>query len=154
MRTLFLLILFCLRSGAAHPPHIVLPGYFSCQGTLLEKSGHALTYYAKTQAECRTGQLVLAFEKRLSARTDRTRFKIVDTVHVRAAVPGHEVDITYCSMATGKPRQYFVLYRRVPAADKRYLPYPRRAWGVNAQGQLVEVSVKSLRCLNNDYGAN
>ncbi|WBA44001.1 hypothetical protein [Hymenobacter canadensis] len=151
---LFLLILFYLNSGAARPPRIVLPGYFSCQGALLEESGNSLACYAKTQAECRNGQLVLAFEKRLSARTDRARFEIIDTVHVRTAVPGREVHITYCSTATGKPRQYFVLYKWVPAADKRYLPYPRRAWGVNAQGQLVEVSVKSLRCLNNDYGAD
>ena len=154
MRVLFLLTLFCLSSGTPRPPRIVLPGYFSCQGALLQESGNALACYAKTQAECRNGQLVLAFEKRLSARTARARFEIVDTVRVRTAVPGRRMDITYCSTATGKPQQYFVMYKWVPAADKRYLPHPRRAWGANTQGQLVEVPVKSLRCLNSDYGAD
>ena len=154
MRLLFLLPLFFLSSGAPRPPRIVLPGYFTCQSVLLEESGNALVCYAKTQRACRNGPLVLAFEKRMSPRTDRTRFEIVDTVRVTTAVPARELAITFCSTATGKPRQYFVLYKWVPAANKRHLPHPRRAWEVNAQGRLVEVPVKTLRCLNNDYGAN
>lgn len=154
MRVLLLLPLFFFSSGAPRPPRIALPGYFSCRSALVLASGNALACYAKTQAECRNGQLVLAFEKRVSARTDRPRFEIVDTVRVTTAAPGREIDVTYCSMATGKPQQYFVLYKRVPAADKRNLPYVRRAWGVNAQDHLVEVPVKTLRCLNNDYGAD
>ena len=153
MRLLFLL-LFLFGSGAPRPPRIVLPGYFSCHSALLEASGNGLACYARTQQQCRTGPRVLAFEQRVSSRTDRARFAIADTVRVPAQAPGREIAITYCATATGKPEQYFVLYNRVPAADKRYLHHPQRAWGVNAQGRLVEVPVKTLRCLNNDYGAN
>ncbi|OWP61542.1 hypothetical protein CDA63_18945 [Hymenobacter amundsenii] len=153
MRSWLLLPLFFLTSGTPRSPRIVLPGYFTCRGALMLESGNGLSCYAKTQAACQNGQLVLAFERRLSPRTARARFEIADTVHLRVAAPQRQVDITYCSAATGKPRQYFVLYKRVPAAEKRYLPYPLRAWGVSAQGHLVEVPVKSLRCLNNDYGA-
>jgi hypothetical protein len=154
MRVLLLLPLFLFSSGTPRPPRIALPGYFCCRSALLSASGNALACYAKTQAACRNGPLVLAFEQRLSARPDRPRVAIVDTVRVTTAAPAREIDITYCLMATGKPQPYFVLYQRVPAADKRYLPSPRRAWGVNAQGNLVEVPVKTLRCLNNDYGAD
>lgn len=149
-----LLLLFLLGSGAPRPPRIVLPGYFSCRSALLEASGNALVCYARTQDACRNGTLVLAFEQRVSAPADRARFAIVDTVHLRVAELTREVDITSCATATGQSRQYFVLYKWVPAGDKRYLPYPRRAWGVTAQGRLVEVPVKTLRCLNNDYGAD
>ena len=155
MRLLFLLLFF-FGSGVPRPPRIVLPGYFTCHSALLAESGNGLVCYAKTQAECRNGHLVLAVEQRVSPRTDRARFEIVDTVRVSTAAPSRVVDITYCSTATGKPRQYFVLYKWGPAAaaDKRFLPYPQRAWGVNAQGHLVEVPVKTLKCLNNDYGAD
>ncbi|MBF9238068.1 hypothetical protein I2I05_11745 [Hymenobacter sp. BT683] len=153
MRVLLLLPFCFLTFGARRPPRLVLPGYFACRSALLEDSGNALACYAQTQQQCRNGQLVLAFEQRLTARTERARFAIVDTVRVTTAAPRREVDITYCAAATGKPQLYFVLYQGAPAAPKRYLPFPLRAWGVNAQGHLVEVPVKSLRCLNNDYGA-
>lgn len=153
MRVLFLLPLCLLGSRAPRPARILLPGYFSCQSALLEESGHALACYAKTQQQCRNGHLVLSFEKRVPARTARIQWAIVDTVHITTAGPGCALTISYCASPTGKPRQYFVLYKWA-SADKRYLSEPRRAWGVNAQDHLVEVPVKNLRCLNNDYGAD
>jgi hypothetical protein len=153
MRLLLLPLLFLLGSSAP-PPRIVLPGYFACRSSLLEESGHALVCYAKTQQECRNGSLILAFEKRVSSPPDRARYEIVDTVRVTTAVSSREVDITYCSTVSGKRRQYFVLFKGVPAAQNQYLPQLRRAWSVNAQDHLVEVPVRTLQCLNNDYGAD
>lgn len=153
MRLLLLPMLLLLGSSPP-PPRIVLPGYFACRSSLLEESGYALVCYAKTQQECRNGTLILAFEKRVSSPHARPRYEIVDTVRVTTAVPSREADITYCSTLSGKRRQYFVLFKREPAAEKQYLPLVRRAWSVNAQDHLVEVPVRTLRCLNNDYGAD
>lgn len=154
MRLLFLPLIFLLGSSAPRPPRIVLAGYFACRSSLLEESGNALVCYAKTQDACRNGTLILAFEKRVSSANDRPRYEIIDTVHVTTAVPSREADITYCSTASGKRRQHFVLFKWVPAPEKQYLPHIRRAWGVNAQNHLVEVPVRTIQCLNNDYGAD
>ena len=154
VRLLLLPLIFLVSSGTPRPPRILLTGYFACRSSLLGETGNALVCYAKTQGECRNGTLVLAFEKRVPSPNSQIHYEIVDTAHVTTAVPGREVDITYCSTARDRPRQYFVLFKWTAASGKQHLSNLQRAWGVNAQDRLVKVPVKALQCLNNDYGAD
>ncbi|MCI1187018.1 hypothetical protein MON38_06275 [Hymenobacter sp. DH14] len=153
MKILLLPLALLLGYAAPKPPRIQLKGYFSCQSSLIASTGDALTCYARTQRECRNGEVVLAFEKRLGKRDAKAVFGIVDTIHVRTATPGRYLTITSCTTAGGQPRQYFVLFRS-DAASKEYLGSIIRVWGVNAQNQLVTVPVKNIKCLNDDYGAD
>lgn len=132
---------------------IVLPGYFSCQGSLLTPNQNAaFTCYAPTQRGCQKGAVILAYETRVGSPTGKGSFTIADTIRLTLRYPNNNLSISSCAAGTGPPRQYFVLCKD-DALGKKYLRNVLRIWGVNAQGKLVELPVKTLRCLNDDFGA-
>jgi hypothetical protein len=150
MKLFLLPLALWLSSPPVKAPLIELKGYFACLGSLLLPAGNtSLACYASTQRSCRNGVLVLAYEKRVNKSTEKTRFAIVDTVRLHVSAPRHEVMITSCSGASGKTSQYFVLFQADESGSK-YLHAVQRVWGVSAQGQLVEVPAKTLKCLNQD----
>ncbi|GAB3590470.1 hypothetical protein [Hymenobacter daeguensis] len=153
MKLLLLPLAFLLHCFAPRPPRIDLSGYVVCQSAMMEASFDRLTTYARTQHDCRNGEVVLAFEKRLSKPTEKAEFEIADTVHVRMSAARQILHITTCKGSAGKPRLYFVLATDTPD-NPRYLRRIRRAWGLNAQHQLVPVPIKTIECLNPDYGAD
>jgi hypothetical protein len=77
----------------------------------------------------------------------------VDTVHVTAAGDNRWVSIANCVGTSGKPRQYFVLFKKTDSSEAHYLHHVLRVWMVSTQGKLVEVPTKTVKCLNDDYGA-
>ena len=152
MKMLLLPLALLLGYGANPPAPIQLKGYFCCQGSLLEETGDAMSCYARTQRDCRNGTVILAFEKRRSPRNEKAVFEITDTVHVKTAVPARCLALTTCTTGPGKPRHYFVLFAS-DTNNKKCLPHIRRAWGVNAQNHLIAVPVATIKCLNEDDGA-
>lgn len=145
---------FLLGCSAQSAPGIGLKGYFACQAALDEKTGDALACYARTQSGCRNGQVVLAFEKRLSRRDAKAVYQIVDTVHMSAAGPNEEVTLARCTAADGEIHPYFVVFKPNAAPGQKYPANIRHVWGVSAQHKLVEMPLKTLRCLNDDFGAD
>ena len=132
---------------------IVLPGYFSCQASLLTQNQKAaFACYAPTQLGCQKGEVILAYETRGGSSVGAGPFTIVDTVRIRLRYPNNNLSISRCAAGAGAPRQYFVLCKD-DALGKKYLRNVLRIWGVNAQGKLVELPIKTLRCLNDDFGA-
>ena len=147
-----LALLLCHR--APGPPPIVLKGYWACESALLEDTGDALVCYASAQRACRHGQVILAFEKRVSKRDEKPVFEILDTVHVRTAGPNNELAITRCTATNGKARLYFVLFNNTSPNSSKTLRNIKRLWGVSARNQLVAVPGKAIKCLNSDFGAD
>jgi len=150
-----LLLLLALLLGPPAPvaPIIRLEGYFSCQGGLLTPQGNAaFACYARTQHDCQNGTVILAYERRVSTPAEKTRFAIVDTVRLKIHYPTNSLSIGSCTDATGKLRKYFVLCGQDNLGEK-YLRHVLRVWGVDAQGHLVELPIKKLNCLNDDFGA-
>jgi len=146
------LLLFSLFSYfTSLAPGIELTGYFSCAGSLLEETGDALSIYARTQRTCNKGEVILAAEKRLSSRAQKAVFTITDTLHLHLSA-NMQLAIARCTTTSGKTHQYFVLSRGTTASERQYLSNIKRVWGVNAQHRLVPVPVKTVKCLNNDYG--
>lgn len=153
MKLLLLPLALLLGHPTPNPPKITLKGYFACQSHLIEATGDALITYARTQRDCRNGEVILAFEKNLSKRNERAVFEIVDTVHIKTTAASNTLYITSCTAANGKTQQYFVLANHT-ADNPKQLRSIRRVWGVNAQNQLVPVPAKTIKCLNPDYGAD
>jgi hypothetical protein len=134
-------------------PVIELPGYFSCRASLLTTNQNAaFACYASTQQDCQKGAVILAYETRVGSLAGKGVFTIVDTVRLTLRYPNNNLSISSCAAGAGPPRQYFVLCKD-DALGKKYLRNVLRIWGVNAQGKLVELPVKTLRCLNDDFGA-
>jgi hypothetical protein len=146
MKTLLLPLVLLSGPAPKEPAPIELKGYFACQGSLDEGTGGVLACYAATQRKCQQGTVILAYRKSRNGA-------IVDTVQVKAAGDSRWVSIANCTVTGGKPRQYFVLLKKTDSSDARYLHHILRAWGVSAQGKLVEVPAKAVKCLNDDYGA-
>jgi hypothetical protein len=146
MKTLLLSFALLVGYAPPKPAPIDLKGYFTCRASLDEQTGGVLTCYAATQLTCQQGTIVLAYQK---SRTSA----IVDTVHVKAAGDSRWVSTASCTVTGGKPRQYFVLFKNTDPSEAQYLHHILRVWGVGAQGKLVEVPAKTIKCLNDDYGA-
>ncbi len=150
MKILVLLLAFLIEYPATKAPIIELKGYFSCrESILMPNENAAFACYAPTQRNCQNGTVIMAYEKRVS---QKARFAIIDTVQLTIRYPNNSLSISSCIDAKGKPKQYFVLCKD-DALGKKYLRNVLRVWGVNAQGQLVEVPVQTLKCLNDDFGA-
>ena len=149
MKILLLPLALLLGYVAKPTAPIQLKGYFNCRAALLD-SGDALASFARTQRDCRNGEVVLAFEKRISKRDEKAVFEITDTVHVHTSNPARYLALTTCTTNAGKPRHYFVLFK-ADATSKKYLRNIARVWGLNAQNQLVAVPVTTIKCLNDDY---
>jgi len=143
-----LLLSLALLTGyvPGKPAPIELKGYASCRASLDEATGGVLTCFAATRLTCRQGTVILAYQK-------KPQGAIVDTVHVQAAGDNRWVSIARCTGADGKPREYFLLFKKIDPSEAHYLQHVLRVWGVSAQGQLVEVPAKTVKCLNDDYGA-
>ena len=134
-------------------PAIELPGYFSCRASLLTPDENAaLACYAPTQRGCQQGKVVLAYERRLGPPSAKQPFTVVDTVQLTVRYQKTSLAIANCTAGADRPHQYFVL-SKYDALGQKYLRNVLRVWGVNAQGRLVEVPVKTIRCLNDDFGA-
>lgn len=150
------LFLLPLALGLGSPPNkpaITLPGYFSCQSSLLTATQNAVfACYAPTQRGCQEGPVILAYEKRGGSATGKGPFTIVDTVRLTLRSPLNNLTISSCAAGPGPQRQYFVLCKQ-DALGKKYLRNVVRIWGLNAQGKLVELPIKTLKCLNDDFGA-
>jgi hypothetical protein len=151
------LYLLPLALGLGHTPPtkpaIKLPGYFSCQASLLTANQNAaFACYAPTQQGCQKGPVILAYETRISSPSGKGTFTIVDTVRLTLRYPNNNLSISNCATGTGPQRQYFVLCKD-DALGKKYLRNVLRIWGLNAQGKLIELPIKALRCLNDDFGA-
>lgn len=151
---IYLLLFTCvLLCSSQTSPAITLKGFFRCQESLLEASGDGLVCYAATQGNCQNGMVILAHEKRRGRLNGKLVYEITDTVHVHTSYPNNDLSITRCTNAAGGSRQYFVLFKW-DASGKEYLGNVKRAWAYTAQGQLVEVRAKSIKCLNQDFGAD
>lgn len=140
-----------LGSSPPKTPIITLTGYHACQGRLLESSQAALSCYAPTQRGCQRGKVILASEKQVTTSSQKTRFTIVDTVQLTLRSP-NSLAIARCTTVTGQTGTYFVFCTH-DALGSKYLRHVQRIWGVNKQGQLVEVPARTLKCLNDDFGA-
>lgn len=151
MKLLLLPLSLLLGYSPPKAPVITLMGYHACQGRLLESGQAAFSCYAPTQRGCQRGKVILASEKRVSTASEKTRFSIVDTVQLTLRAP-NSLAIARCTTATGQPSTYFVLCTH-DALGSKYLRHVQRIWGVNKQGQLVEVPARTLQCLNDDFGA-
>lgn len=149
MKLLVLPLALLLGYAPRKAPTIELKGYFACRQSLLVPTGNAFVCYASAQRSCQNGTVVLAYEKLLSNPTKHARFAIIDTVKLQVSYPNHDLAITTCTGTTGKPTQYFVLFKADGLGEK-YLRHVQRVWGVSAQGRLVEVPVNTLKCLNQD----
>lgn len=152
MKTLFLLLPVALLTGYSpqKPAPIELKGYFTCQASLVKETGGALACYAASQHDCQRGNVVLAYEQ---GRGTAAGVRIVDTVQVQTKGVNRWVSIVDCTVAGGKRRQYFALFKKTDSASAQYLHHLLRVWGVSAQGKLVEVPAKTVKCLRDDYGA-
>lgn len=153
MKIILLLCICVLMGSSQGAPAINLKGFFRCRESLLEENGNGLVCYAATQGDCRRGKVILAYEKLISKPEEHPIYKITDTVQVQVNDPTNDLSITRCTNAVGKSTQYFVLFKS-DASGSKYLRNIRRVWGYTAQGQLVEVSAKSVKCLNEDFGAD
>lgn len=154
MNLLLLPLTLWLGNLVVPAPPIELKGYFTCRASLLLPQASqkaALACYAKTQRHCQDGTVILAYEKRLAGSTSRPQYQIADTVQLQVA-PTQYLTIARCTTGQRKPTQYFVLCQ-ADALGHKYLRQVLRVWGVNAQGQLVEVPAKTVQCLNADFGA-
>jgi hypothetical protein len=152
MKLLFLPFELWLGHGTMKAPAIELKGYFSCMSSLLlPQQKAALTCYAQTQRHCQNGTVILAYEKFRTLPSVLPQPQIVDTVQLHIT-PQHYLTIATCTTPKGKATQYFVLCRQ-DALDKKHLRNVLRVWGVNPKEQLVEVPVKAVTCLNDDFGA-
>lgn len=150
---LFPLASLLLSYAPPKAPAIELTGYFACRGRLLMPNENAaFTCYAPAQRTCQNGVVIMAYERRVNKPAEKTRFAIVDTLQVALHYPNNQLTIANCRDGKGQPKHYFVLCKQ-DALGQKYLRNVLRVWGVNAQGHLVEVPVKTLRCLNDDFGA-
>jgi hypothetical protein len=132
---------------------IELKGYFACMQSSLVPGENALSCYAPTQCYCQNGAVILAYEKHVTPSSPLLpRYLIADTVRLTLRYPNNNISISNCTNVNGQTKQYFVLCK-YDAFGKKYLRNVLRVWGVNAQGHLVEVPLKTLKCLNDDYGA-
>jgi hypothetical protein len=136
----------------APAPGIKLTGYFACSQSTLVPSKDALGCYAPTQRGCQHGTVVLAYERRLNPAGQPPRYLIADTVRVQLNAAQQYLTLADCTNAAGKRTQYFVLGKK-KAPEGEYLHGILRVWGVNAHGQLVEVPPKTIKCLNDGFGA-
>lgn len=151
MNLLFLPLALWLGHAAVQAPAIELKGYFTCQSSLLlPQQKAALTCYAQTQRKCQNGTLILAYEKFRTLPSVLSQSQIMDTVQLQV-IPRHYLTIATCTTMQGKTTQYFVLCKQ--DALQKHLRHVLRAWGVNAQEQLVEVPTKAVACLNDDFEA-
>ncbi|QKG59272.1 hypothetical protein GKZ68_21575 (plasmid) [Hymenobacter sp. BRD128] len=75
----------------------------------------------------------------------------MDTVQLTLRAP-NSLAIARCTTPTGQTRTYFV-FSTHDALGSKYLRHVQRIWGVNKQGQLVEVPAQNVKCLNDDFGA-
>jgi hypothetical protein len=133
-------------------PAIELKGHFSCMSSLLlPQQKAALTCYAQTQRNCQNGTVILAYEKFRTLPSVLPQPQIVDTVQLQVT-PRQYLTIANCTTTPGKATQYFVLCTQ-DTLGKKHLRNVLRVWGVNAQEKLVEVPVKAVTCLNDDFGA-
>jgi hypothetical protein len=151
MKLLLLPSVLWVSQAAVKPPAIELKGYFTCQSSLLPERKAAFTCYAQTQRHCQQGTVILAYETFRTLPSVVPQPQIRDTVHLQVR-PTHYLKIATCTTPQGKTTQYFVL-GKPDASDNKHLRHVLRVWGVNAQEQLVEVPVKTVRCLNDDFGA-
>lgn len=152
MKNLLLLVVVLLTGGfSAPPPPIALKGYFLCAGAVIEGTDKGLACYALTQSSCRNGTAVLAYQQLANKAKGQPANRIVDTVRVKVNSAKQALSITTCTDPSGKRRSYFVLILLKQPGE--YLSGIQRAWTCNAKDKLVEVPVKMVKCLNNDYGA-
>jgi hypothetical protein len=153
MNLLLLPVALWLSLAAVKTPVIELKGhFFSCQSSLLlPQRKAALTCYAQARRTCQNGSVVLAYEKFRTLPSVLPQPQIVDTVQLQLT-PKHFLTIATCTTTQGKTTQYFVLCKS-DALDKKQLRNVLRVWGVNAKEQLVEVPAKTVRCLNDGFGA-
>ena len=152
MKIFPLLVAAFLAGDFSHTsPPIALKGYFHCAGAVIEGTGKAFSCYALTQSSCRNGTAVLAYEQMVKKIKGQPVYRIVDTVNVKVNSAKHALSITRCVDSGGQPRSYFVL---TPLDQPgQHLSGIQRAWTYNAKDELVEVSLRMTKCLNNDYGA-
>ncbi|GEM_PF-2865270 len=154
MNALALPLALLLSYAAGQPPEspIQLNGYFACTQRMLIPSAYAFVCYAPAQQNCQSGKVILAYEKRVSSPIEKTRFAIIDTVQLNLRSPNNSLSISSCTNTKGKTSQYFVLCTQDNLGSK-YLRHVLRVWGVDTRGHLVEVPAKTLKCLNDDFGA-
>jgi len=150
--TLFLVVVLLAGGFSATPPPIALKGYFFCAGAVIDGTDKGLACYALTQSNCRNGTAVLAYEQLANKAKGQPANRIVDTVHVRVNSAKQDLSITTCAEPSGKRRSYFVLSSLKQPGE--YLSGIQRAWTYNAKDELIEVPLKMVKCLNNDYGAD
>jgi hypothetical protein len=136
----------------APTPVIKLTSYFACTQSMLVPGKDAFCVYAPTQRECQNGTVVLAYEKWTGKAEHELRYRIADTVQVSISATKNYLTIADCPNAMGKSKQYFVLCKH-DALGGKYLRSILHVWGLNAQGQLVEFPLKTIKCLNDNFGA-
>jgi hypothetical protein len=153
MNLLLLPVALWLSLAAVKTPAIELKGHFlACESSLLlPQRKAALTCYAQDRRTCQKGTVILAYEKFRALPSVLPQPQIVDTVQLQL-MPKHSLTIATCTTTHGKTTQYFVLYKP-DTLDKKELRHVLSVWGVNAQEQLVEVPAKTVRCLNDGFGA-
>jgi hypothetical protein len=120
----------------APAPGIKLTGYFACSQSTLVPGKDVLGCYAPTQRGCQHGTVVLAYERRLNPAGQPPRYLIADTIRVQLNAAQQYLTLADCTNAAGE-----------------YLHGILRVWGVNGHGQLVEVPPKTIKCLNDGFGA-
>ncbi len=75
----------------------------------------------------------------------------MDTLQLTLRSP-NSLAIARCITSAGQTSTYFVFCTH-DALGSKYLRHVQRIWGVNKQGQLVQVPARTLKCLNDDFGA-
>ncbi|RZJ95398.1 MAG: hypothetical protein EOO60_00550 [Hymenobacter sp.] len=152
MKLLLLPLTLWFGHSPVKAPLIELKGYFTCRASLLlPQQKAALACYAQTQRTCQNGLVILAYETGRAVSTTRPPYQIADTMQLHVT-PAQYLTIASCTTGQGKATQYFVLCKQ-DALGEKHLRHVLRVWGVSAQGQLVEVPAKTVRCLNDDFGA-
>ncbi|MCV9386187.1 hypothetical protein [Reichenbachiella ulvae] len=145
-RILLIILVFATFPCVAQQP-INLNSYYRCWAKLVE-GDDAISFLAPTQAECRSGNAVLAYQKFLGSKGSKAIYEISDTLNIRTGCPENCLYITTCE-GNSESRAYIILIRE--DYSNEYFEKVNLAWAYTTNGKLKEVDPSTLKCLNEDF---